>query len=223
MRSWTIVKRRSIFSMLATYWLQVQPQAIRTLLIDIFLLPQEYLFEIPLRNNSLRKNVKQFARRTESREKGGGNILFHWLLQTLSLVLHLFWFSISLDSRERERERKSACSLLNRGPRLFLVRTERLATCRVPRLNNASVTWSIRPASSVVNHLEEERESSWWMMPRWIRRTLPEPPVSPTLVITAVNPPPEISCLTVDWLLNGSSREGVVTVTVTVTVVACER
>lgn len=111
MRSWTIVKRRSIFSMLATYWLQVQPQAIRTLLIDIFLLPQEYLFEIPLRNNSLRKNVKQFARRTESREKGGGNILFHWLLQTPFacspplLVLHIPRFE-----REREKERARAPS-----------------------------------------------------------------------------------------------------------------
>lgn len=223
MRSWTIVKRRSIFSMLATYWLQVQPQAIRTLLIDIFLLPLKNTSSRSLSETTVSEKTWNSLLEEQSLEKKVGEIS-----SSIDFCKPFRLFSTSSGSpypsiRERERERKSACSLLNRGPRLFLVRTERLATCRVPRLNNASVTWSIRPASSVVNHLEEERESSWWMMPRWIRRTLPEPPVSPTLVITAVNPPPEISCLTVDWLLNGSSREGVVTVTVTVTVVACER
>lgn len=121
-------------------------------------------------------------------------------------VLHLFWFSISLDSRERERERKRACSLLNRGPRLFLVGTERLATCRVPRLNNASVTWSIRPASSVVNHLEEERVLLLVDDATVDSPHPPEPPVS--LVITAINPRGEISCLSTDFLM---------------VVVACER
>lgn len=108
--------------------------------------------------------------------------------------------------RGRERERERACSLLNRGPRLFLVGTERLATCRVPRLNNASVTWSIRPASSVVNHLEEERVLLLVDDATVDSPHPPEPPVS--LVITAINPRGEISCLSTDFLM---------------VVVACER